>query len=77
MHLSSCPTAKERWDAVTQEFQAKSAYAKANLHQSFLEMHCAKGGDVREFLANLCYKKEELAAAGVHITDKEYERTIL
>ena len=58
---------------MTQEFQAKSAYAKANLHQSFLEICCAKGGDIRKFLANLCYKKEELAAAGVHITDKEYE----
>ena len=62
---------------MTQEFQAKSAYAKADLHQSFLEMHCAKGGDIREFLANLCYKKEELAATGVHITDKEYKCTIL
>ena len=77
MCLSSCPTAKEQWDAMTQEFQAKSAYAKADLHQSFLEMCCAKGGDVREFLANLCYKKEELVAAGVHIIDKEYECTIL
>ena len=31
---------------------------------------CKGGGDIREFLANLCYKKEELVAAGVHITDK-------
>ena len=67
VHHVSCPTAKEWWDAMTQEFQAKSAYAKADLHWSFLEMHCAKGGDVREFLANLlCYKKEELVATGVH-----------
>lgn len=77
MRLSSCPTTKERWDMVTREFQAKSAYAQADLHQSFLEMRCAKGGDVREFLASLCYKKEELAAAGVLVTEKEYERTIL
>src|SRR5258707_4297286 len=62
---------------VTKEYQAKSAYAKADLHQSFLEMHCAKGGDVWEFLGNLCYKREELAASGVDITDKEYECTIL
>lgn len=77
MRLSSCITTKDRWDSVTQEYQAKSAYAQADLHQAFLEMRCAKGGDVREFLGNLCYKKEELAAAGVVITDKEYERTIL
>ena len=28
-------------------------------------MRCTKGGDVKEFLGNLCYKKEELVAAGV------------
>src|SRR5258708_3784616 len=67
----------DRWEMVTKEYQAKSAYAQANLHQSFLEMRCAKGGDVREFLGNLCYKREELAASGVDITDKEYKRTIL
>src|SRR5258707_12447171 len=61
---------------VTKEYQAKSAYAQANLHQSFLEMRCAKGGDVREFLGNRCYKREELAASGVDITDNEYERTL-
>jgi len=40
----------------TKEYQAKSAYAQADLHQSFLDMHCTKGGDIREFLGNLCYK---------------------
>jgi hypothetical protein len=40
-------------------------------------MRCAKGGDVREFLANLGCKREELATAGVIVTEKEYERTIL
>ena len=77
MRLTSCLTAHDRWEMVTKEYQAKSAYAQADLHQSFLEMRCAKGGDVREFLGNLCYKREELAASGVDITDKEYERTIL
>ncbi|KAF8489659.1 hypothetical protein F5888DRAFT_1870139 [Russula emetica] len=66
MRLSSCSSAQEQWEMVTKEYQAKSAYAQADLHQSFLEMHCAKGGD-----------REELAAAGVHVTEKEYERTIL
>jgi hypothetical protein len=32
---------------------------------------------VREFLTSLCYKREELAAAGVQVTDEEYKRTIL
>ena len=77
MRLASCSTTKERWDLVTREYQARSAYAQADLHQAFLEMRCAKGGDVREFLASLCCKREELAAAGVSVTDKECERTIL
>jgi hypothetical protein len=77
MCLSGCETTKERWDAVTSEYKAKSQYAQADLHQTFLEMRCAKGGDVREFLTNLCCKREELAAAGVTVTKKEYERTIL
>src|ERR1700747_62589 len=40
-------------------------------------MRCTKGGDVREFLTSLCCKREEVAAAGVPISNKEYERTIL
>ena len=32
---------------------------------------------MRDFLASLCCKCEELAAAGVSVTEKEYERTIL
>ena len=40
-------------------------------------MHCMKGGDIREFLGNLSYKKEALAAAGVHIMEMEHECTIL
>ena len=77
MRLANCTTTKERWDLVTKEYQAKSAYAQADLHQAFLEMRCTKGGNVREFLASLGCKREELAAAGVTVTEKEYERTIL
>ena len=44
--LASCVTARDRWDAVTSQFQAKSAYAQADLHQSFLEMRCVKGEDI-------------------------------
>ena len=36
-----------------------------------------KGSDVREFLANLCCKREELAATGVKVSDDEYQCTIL
>ena len=53
MRMANCATAQDQWELVTKEFQAKSKYAQANLHQSFLDMHCVKGGDVREFLGNL------------------------
>jgi len=32
MHLNGCTTMQERWDMVTAEYQAKSAYAQADLH---------------------------------------------
>jgi hypothetical protein len=38
MHLSGCDTMKECWHAVSSEYQAKSSYAQADLHQTFLEM---------------------------------------
>ncbi|KAN0111334.1 hypothetical protein V8E52_008609 [Russula decolorans] len=77
MRLVNCITTSARWAIVTHDYQAKSAYAQADLQQAFLEMRCAKGADVREFLTGLCYKQEELAAAGVKVTDEEYKRTIL
>ena len=40
-------------------------------------MHCTMEGNVYKSLANLGYKREELAAADVDIIDKEYECTIL
>ena len=40
-------------------------------------MQCTKGTDVRTFLTSLRYKREELAAAGVHITQREYQCTVL
>src|SRR6267154_2287203 len=77
MRLANCKTTQERWALVTQEYQAKSAYVQADLHQAFLDMRCTKGGNMRDFLASLCCKHEELAAAGVLVTEKEYEHTIL
>ena len=52
-------------------------YAKNDLEHAFLLMHCPKGGDVWTFLTSLTYKCEELAAAGVTITDKDYEHIVL
>ena len=77
MHIVNCTCAQDCWELITKEFQAKSKYMQANLHQSFLDMHCARGGDICKFLASLSYKKEMLAAAGVHVMEREHEHTIL
>ena len=77
MHMVNCTCAQDHWELVTKEFQAKSKYMQANLHQSFLDMHCTRGGDVWEFLASLSYKKETLVAASMHITEREHKHTIL
>ena len=44
MCMVSCASAQDQWELVTKEFQAKSKYMQANLHQSFLDMHCIRGG---------------------------------
>ena len=77
VRMGPYPTAKARWDRVHDEFTAKSVYAQNDLESTFHEMRCAKGGDVRAFLTSLRYKREELAAAGVSITPKDYQRTVL
>src|SRR5260221_2631606 len=56
---------------------AKTVYAQHALHQSFLDMQCMKGGNIRAFLENLELKPNELTAAGVTITDMEFEFTVL
>jgi hypothetical protein len=62
---------------LTNEYQAKSSYVQNDLEQSFLDMHCTKGEDVRTFLKGLQYKHNELAAAGVTVSDRDYRRTVL
>ena len=77
IRLSHCNTAKERWDKVHEEFTAKSVDAQNNLLHKFSEMRCAKGTYVRTFPTGLTYKQEELAAAGITVSAKDYERTVL
>ena len=77
IRVSHYKTVKERWGNVSEEFIIKSVYTKNDLEHAFLLMRCPKGGDVRTFLTSLTYKREELAAAGVTISDKDYERTVL
>jgi gag-polypeptide of LTR copia-type/Zinc knuckle len=77
MRLYKYSTAQLRWKHVNDEYTAKNACVQKNLEQAFFEMRCPKGADVRTFLTNLRYKGEELAAAGVYVTNKDYQRAIL
>ena len=75
--IEALTTSKEQWDAVCGKFKPKSEYAKTDLHQSFLDMKCPKGGDVREFLEGLRSRRHHLCSISVTVTDTEYQRTVL
>jgi len=47
------------------------------MHQSFLDMWCPKGGNIREFLSSLKKQCHELTAAGITVTEPEYKCTII
>jgi hypothetical protein len=46
MDMEKYPTVKQQWDVISVLFVAKSKYAKTDLHQAFLNMHCPKGSDI-------------------------------
>ena len=70
-------TTKEQWDIIKLKFMAKSAYTRNALHQSFMEMQCSKGGDVRAFLTSLKTWCNELLVAGITVNNEDFERTVL
>ncbi|KAH9034455.1 hypothetical protein EDB85DRAFT_2144297 [Lactarius pseudohatsudake] len=62
---------------IAQEFTAKSVYAQNDLETAFYDMRCPRGGDVHAFLTGLRFKREELSAAGVVISYRDYQCTVL
>jgi gag-polypeptide of LTR copia-type len=77
MLLQSFSTAHKCWVRLSQEFTAKTIFAQNDLQQAFFDMCCPKNGDIQQYLQSLSHKKEELAAAGVTVSDTEYQQTIL
>ncbi len=77
VRLKSLTSAKERWTKVKTEFSVKSQYAEADLLTAFSEMRCPRGGDIRTFLGQMRVKREELAAVGVTVTEKDYRSAII
>src|SRR6266851_4011954 len=70
--LQSLTTVKAWWDRLIFEFTAQSVYVQNDLEEAFFSMCYAKGEDVQSFLTSLRYKREDLAAAGIRITQGEY-----
>jgi len=50
---------------------------QTDLHQSFMDMKCPKGGDIQKFLTKLRQQCHHLTAIGIPVTDIKYKRTIL
>ncbi|KZV84356.1 hypothetical protein EXIGLDRAFT_624329, partial [Exidia glandulosa HHB12029] len=70
-------TVAARWAAVTAEYAVKGEYAAANMRERFMATKCGDKENVRKFLDDLAMKREELAAVGVEISDKDYRSTII
>ena len=75
--FNSCTSFQQCWKQISDKYQAKSQYAQNDLEQVFLDMRCSKGGNVRTFLTSVRNKCEELAAVGVTITNRDYQRMVL
>jgi len=77
MKIRNKLSVKECWDTIVREYTEKGTFAQTELRARFLEMKCLDKGDVRQFLDDLCVKREELATMGVEIDEKDYRSTII
>jgi len=77
MDIEQHSTTQEQWEALCSTFTAKTDFMQTDLHQSFMDMKCPKGGDIRKFLTELRQRRHHLTAIGIPVTDIEYKRTIL
>ena len=48
-----------------------------DLHQSFLDMKCPRGGNIQEFLGSLKMRQHELWAIGITIINPEFKQMML
>ena len=65
------------WNEIACEYTEKGAYAQTDLQTKFLGSQCPVDGDVHQFLDDLRTKRDELAAVGVQIEEKDYRSTII
>ncbi|OJA08610.1 hypothetical protein AZE42_09794 [Rhizopogon vesiculosus] len=77
LHVWNLTDVATMWTEIVREYTEKGTYAQTDLHTKFLESKCPSGGNVCQFLDDLCMKRDELAAVGVQIDEKDYHLTII
>jgi hypothetical protein len=77
MQVQSKKTVRERWEAIEAEFTEMGTFAQTEMRAKFMESKCPDKGNAKEFLDALWTKREELAAMGIDIDEKDYRSTII
>jgi len=77
LHVCNLPDVAAMWTEIMREYTEKGAYMQTDLCTKFLELKCPDNGDIHQFLDNLHAKRDELAAVGVSIEEKDYHSTII
>ena len=72
LRVQSLHDVEAMWNEIVREYTEKGAYAQTDLRTKFLGLQCPVDGDVRQFLDDLRTKRDELAAIGVQIEEKDY-----
>src|SRR5713101_7382329 len=77
VRIQKLTTVAEQWAAIVKEYTEKGESVQMEMCQEFMESTCGASGDVRQFLSDLCMRKEELTACGVSIDNDDYRITII
>ncbi|KAG2054574.1 hypothetical protein BDR06DRAFT_971543 [Suillus hirtellus] len=59
--VQNLPNIVAMWKEIMHEYTEKGAYVQTDLHTKFLESKCPAGGDIYQFLDELCAKCDKLS----------------
>jgi len=77
LDIEKYTTTQKQWDALSGIFTMKTDFMQMDLHQSFMDMKCPKGGNIWKFLTDLRQQHHHLTAIGIPITNIKLKCTIL
>ena len=75
--ILSYATMKLMWDTIMHDYTYKSVFSQAHLCWEFITAQYPDKSNIYTFLNDLCVKKAELLAVGIHINDDDYKSTII